>query len=356
MTDTTTRSPGSSSPNPAAGGAASLRLRPYRGPVDHPDMNRVVNAVRAFNGDPSLSTLADINNHYAHLELADLPRDCALVELDGRVVAYGRASRVELITGESQVECLMNLEPEARGRGIEELLLRHALERSEELIAEFGSDRSMAVTAFVMSRDERQRLAIEAAGFNLIRSGVELIRPDLENIPDIALPEGFEIRRIDADDRVMHRRVWEAAKRAFAESYGEHAQTEDQYERWLTGDEFDPPLWRVAFHGDAIAAQILNYLGDRQPDGSLIGWTESISTQPEFRRRGLARALLAESLRTVRDAGATKAALGADSQNPNQAQSLYESMGFEVVSTTYDYQLGPFTPGDRPRLVPDEPR
>ena len=337
----------------ATGGAAKPRLRPYRGPVDHPAMNRVANAVRAFNGDPNVGTVADMDNHYAHLENADLPLDCALVELDGRVVAYGRASRVELITGDQQVECIMNLEPDARGRGIEELLLGHALRRAEKIVAEFGLDRPIAVTAYVMARDESQRVAVEAAGFNRIRSGVQLVRPNLEEIPEMPLPNGFEIRRIEASDRVMHRRVWEAAALAFANSYGEQAQTENQYERWLTSDEFDPPLWRVAFHGDDIAAQILNYLGDPEPDGSRTGWTESISTQPEFRRRGLARALLAESLRTVRDAGATKAALGADSLNPNQAQSLYESMGFEVVSTTYDYRLGPFAPGERPRLLPE---
>jgi mycothiol synthase len=341
---------------PDAGVAATPRLRPYRGPVDHPDMNRVVNAVRAFNGDPSLSTVAELDHHYAHLEHADLPRDCAIVEVDGRVVAYGRASRVELITGDSRVECILNLEPDARGRGIEELLVRHALRRAEELVAEPGRTAPMAVTAFVMSRDESQRVAVEAAGFTRVRAGVELVRPNLHDIPDIPMPDGFEIRPIAADDRAMHRRVWEAAKRAFAESYGEQAQSEDQYERWLSSTEFNPPLWRVAFHGDAIAAQILNYLDEPEADGSRIGWTESISTQPEFRRRGLARALLAESLRTVRDAGATKAALGADSQNPNEAQALYESMGFRVVSTTYDYRLGPFEPGERPHLVPEAGR
>jgi mycothiol synthase len=338
------------------GGAATLRLRPYRGPVDHPDMNRVANAVRAFNGDPNLGSVTDMDNHYAHLEHADLARDCALVELDGRVVAYGRASRQEMITGGRQVECILNIEPEARGLGVEQLLVRHALLRSETIIAEFGRDRAMAVLVFVTSRDEAQLAVVEAAGFQRVRTGVQLVRPNLEDIPDVQLPEGFEIRRIRADDRAMHRRVWEAATRAFAESYGEQAQTEDQFDRWLKSDEFNPPLWRVAFRGDAIAAQILNFLGEPEPGGSRIGWTESISTQPEFRRRGLARALLAESLRAVRDAGATRAALGADSQNPNQAQTLYESMGFRVVATTYDYQLGPFPPGSTPRLVPEEGR
>ncbi len=336
-----------------SGGVATLRLRAYRGPVDHAEMNRVANAVRAFNGDPNLGTVADMDNHYAHLEHADLPRDCALVELDGGVVAYGRASRQELITGGQQVECILNIEPDARSRGVEKLLVRHALQRSETIVAEFDRDREMAVLVFVTSRDTAQIAVVEAAGFRRVRSGVALVRPNFDDIPEVPLPEGFEIWRIGRDDHAMHRRVWEAAARGFAGSYGEQAQTEDQFERWLTSDEFNPPLWRVAFHGDAVAAQILNYLGAPEPDGSRIGWTESISTQPEFRRRGLARALLAESLRAVRDAGATKAALGADSQNPNQAQTLYENMGFRVVSTSYDYQLGPFPLGSTPRLVPE---
>jgi ribosomal protein S18 acetylase RimI-like enzyme len=145
--------------------------------------------------------------------------------------------------------------------------------------------------------------------------------------------------------------VWEASARAFADTWGEELPSEARYAAWVASESFDPPLWRVAFHGDEIAGEILNYLGEPEPDGSRIGFTEGISVQAEFRRRGLARALLAASLRAVRDAGATKAALGVDSQNPNQAQTLYESMGYRVVSVGYVYELGPYPAGsDGPEL------
>src|SRR4029077_16761317 len=183
-------------------------------------------AVRAFNGDPNIGSVADMDNHYAHLEHANLSRDCALVELDGRVVVYGRASRQEMITGGRQVECILNIEPEARGVGVEELLVRHALVRSEEIIAEHGSEVAIPVLVFVTSRDQAQLSVVESAGFRRVRAGVQLVRPNLEAIPEIPMPEGFEIRRIGAADHAMHRRVWEAAARAFANSYGEQAQTE----------------------------------------------------------------------------------------------------------------------------------
>ena len=330
--------------SPAPVADVSLRLRPYRGPEEHPAMARVVAEVRADNGDADLGTVAELDNHYAHLEHADLPRDCALVELDGVEVGYGRASWEETITGDLEVQCIINISPAGRARGAEQLLVRHALTRAEEIIGEIGGDRPTRVAAYVVDRDVALRETMESAGFHRIRQGAQLVRRTFDDIPELPLPDGFDIRPIDPHDRAMHRRVFDAGARAFADSHGEIAQTENQFAGFLEQPTFDPTLWRVAFHGDAIAGQILNYMGEPAPDGSLTGFTEGISVQPEFRRRGL---------RTVRDAGATQAVLGVDMQNPNDAQALYESMGYQIVSITHEYQLGPFPPGARPELVPE---
>ena len=141
----------------------------------------------------------------------------------------------------------------------------------------------------------------------------------------------------------MHRRVFDADARAFADSYGQEARSDTGFDEFIHMPTFNPALWRVAFMGTKIAGQILNYIGEElAADGTRIGWTEAISVQPEFRRRGLARALLAESLRAVREAGASSAALGVDLQNPNQARDLYESLGFRIVSVTHEYRMGLF--------------
>ncbi len=74
-----------------------------------------------------------------------------------------------------------------------------------------------------------------------------------------------------------------------------------------------------------------------EADGTRVGWTEPIAVRKPGRRRGLARALLAESLRTVRDAGAARAALSVDQQNPNQALRLYESLGYRLTAEELEY-------------------
>jgi mycothiol synthase len=326
----------------------TLVLRAYRGPEDHPSMAAVAAAVRADNGDRELGTVADLDNHYGHLDQAALPRDCALVELDEDVVAYGRASWGELADGGAQVECILNIHPQARGRGVEELLAEHALRRARELAADPVTARGRAahLVVFVSGRDEVQRSVLDGRGFRIAGHYASLIRPDFHAIPDLPVPDGLEVRPIDPADRPMHRRVFEAAARAFADSHGEELPTEARFDEFVNDPAFAPQLWQVAFDGEKIAGQILNYLGDIEPDGTRIGWTEGISVQAEHRRRGLARALLARSIRVVRDAGATCAGLGVDLRNPNHAADLYMSMGYRIVSEGFQYALGPLEAGD----------
>lgn len=328
----------------------TLVLRAYRGPEDHPVMAATAAAVRADNGDAELGTVADLDNHYAHLEHADLPRDCAIVEENGEVVAYGRASWQPLANGDGRVDGILNIHPAARGRGVEELLIGHALRRASEIFSAAGHDRTTRAIVYVTGRDADQIRALEARGLTRVRRGAQLIRPTVADIPDLPIPAPLEVRPIDPADRTMHRRIYEAGARAFVDSYGEEAPSETGFDEFIHGPTFDPTLWRVAFDGDVIAGQILSYMGQPAPDGSRIGWTEAISVQPEYRRRGLARALLAESLRAVRDAGTTSAGLGVDTQNPNQALTLYESLGFRIVSETFEYEWGPFEPGATPWL------
>ncbi len=319
-------------------------LRPYRGPIDHPAMAAVINAARAGNGDPERVSPTLLDNDYAHLTNCDLARDCRVVELDGRIVAYGRIYWADRTSGERAYEAITNIDPAARNRGVEPALLGWQIGRLDELAADAPDDRPAIEAVYVYGTDRRSRSIVEDAGFAVARRHAELIRPNLDDIPDLPLPDGFEVRPIARADRAMHRRVFDADVRAFQDHWGDVDGSDSSFERFVDDPRFDPPLWRVAFHGDEIAGQILNFLDSADEDGRRIGWTESISVQPEYRRRGLARALLADSLRAVRDAGATCAALGVDTGNPRGALDLYESLGFRIVSDLLELHR-PVAPG-----------
>jgi ribosomal protein S18 acetylase RimI-like enzyme len=65
--------------------------------------------------------------------------------------------------------------------------------------------------------------------------------------------------------------------------------------------------------------------------GRQRGRTEPICVRKPWRRRGLARALLAQSLLMFREMGFDDVALGLDALNPNHVLDLYESMGYKVI-------------------------
>ena len=68
------------------------------------------------------------------------------------------------------------------------------------------------------------------------------------------------------------------------------------------------------------------------------GWTETISTARRWRRRGLAKALIVESIRELAARGMTDVALGVHTENPNGAFDLYSGLGYEVVKTWTTYR------------------
>ncbi len=329
-------------PESARSGADRPVVRAYRGPQDHPALVRIGNAARAANGDPEQLTVARIDNDYRHLENCDLVHDCALVELGGRAVAYGRTSWLDRNSGERSFEGRIFIDPSASGRGVEAALLAWQLPHLAALAAAHppGSDEVPSLlVAYGLGRDRVTRRLVERAGFSAVRRSATLVRSDLEAIPDIPLPNDVELRSIDPADRAMHRRVFEADIAAFADHWGDGVSdgSESSFEGFVGDPLFRPDLWRVAFRGDEVAGQILNFLEPAGDDGTVIGWTESISVQPRFRRRGIARALLAASLRAVRDAGADRAALSVDTGNVRRALDLYESLGFRIVSEVVEY-------------------
>ena len=72
--------------------------------------------------------------------------------------------------------------------------------------------------------------------------------------------------------------------------------------------------------------------------GPQRGWTEAISTARRWRRRGVAKALIVESIRELAARGMTEVALGVHTENPNGAFDLYAGLGYEVVSTWTTYR------------------
>jgi mycothiol synthase len=181
---------------------------------------------------------------------------------------------------------------------------------------------------------------LEKTGYQPVRYGFEMVRPDLESIPNFPLPEGLEVRPALPEH---YRANWEADTEAFRDHWVFIEPSEEDYQGWLVDTTtFQPELWQVAWDiaTNQVAGQVRTYIDHEQNKlyYRLRGYTEFISVRRPFRRRGLARALIAQSLRAQKQAGMTESALGVDSENLSGATKVYEDCGFRVVKRTTVYR------------------
>ncbi|MEJ2511570.1 MAG: GNAT family N-acetyltransferase, partial [Anaerolineales bacterium] len=77
---------------------------------------------------------------------------------------------------------------------------------------------------------------------------------------------------------------------------------------------------------------------ENQKYNRLRGYTEDISVRRPWRRQGVARALLTQSIQMFIDMGMDETDLAVDAENPNGALQLYKSVGYEPFRTSMVYR------------------
>jgi mycothiol synthase len=321
---------------PDAPAIPGLRFRPIRRPSDDAAIAELVNAGNLVDGIPhrlSAEQIAGWLDHPSNLEPDD---DMLFAEIDGTVVAYAEAGWEQDNDGGRNYETWGQVHPDWRRRGLGTALLRWVEERQASVAASHpAADKRIQSWA---SEGEAGRLALlEKHAYTIVRYDYEMERPTLDDIPELPLPAGIELRPA----REEHlRRIWEVEVEVFRDHWGSVDDSEASFERKRTDPRRDMSLWVVAWQGDQIVGQSLNRI-DREANAELglrRGWVSSVGVRRAWRRQGVARALVAESLRVLRDAGMTSAGLGVDAENANGAVGVYESVGFGVVRTERVYR------------------
>ncbi len=315
-----------------------LTFRHYQGEEDLPGILSVYNEAHIADHEDHKETLEELTNNYRHLTNCDPAQDMILAEVKGQMVAYARVTWwIEDATGNQIFFLFGNVHPDWRHQGLGTCMLRHNEQRLMEIAAQVATDGPCFYRSTASNFEPGNIRLLERAGYEPIRMAYLMVCHDLHKVPDLPLPEGLDVRPV----RPEHvRKIWDATQEAFRDHWGYSEPSEESYQNWLGSIEYQPELWQVAWDGDEIAGMVGNFIGnDANGERDRVrGWTENISVRRPWRRRGLARALLARSMRMFRDMGFTETALGVDTDNPNGALNLYKSMGYEVYRQVDTYQ------------------
>jgi ribosomal protein S18 acetylase RimI-like enzyme len=157
-----------------------------------------------------------------------------------------------------------------------------------------------------------------------------MIKRGVDDVPDAPTPPGIEIRAAAGPEI---RTILAAEDEAFRDHPGHRDWTEGDTANVLESPYYDPGLWRVAWAGEDVAGVVETwvYRDENERLGYSRGWLNRVSVRRPWRKRGLARALIAASFEALRERGIADACLGVDAHNPSGALRLYESMGFEQM-------------------------
>ena len=214
--------------------------------------------------------------------------------------------------------------PDWRHKGIGHTILKKLQERIKEIAKENPSDKAMFGTNTSSTNKDELKL-ITDDGYKIVWSQVEMEFKDFDNLKELSIPEGFEIRKIEPK---QYKVIYEINKEIYKGTWGETPPSEEDYKEFLE-DNPDPSLWTVAWGKEKIAGFVLSYIAKGR------GVVNEVSVLSEFRRKGLALALLTKNLKDIKIRGIDNVRLHTDSEGKAGARQLYEKLGFCSLKEHY---------------------
>jgi mycothiol synthase len=311
-------------------------FRPFRDESEYPDFARIITAAAKGEESERVETAEGIAAAYDHLDRCDPKLDLLVAEVDDRPVGYSRVWWDQEPDGPRIYRQICFVDPAFGGRGLGSAFFAWNEERLREIAAGHDAPQKL-FEVFVNDRNTAATVLTRDAGFEPITYEAEMVRPSVVDLPDHPLPDGVEIRPVSEDQL---RTIWEADVEAFRDHWGYVEPTEISYAEFLAFPNHDPTLWKIAWDDEGVAGQVRSFIDPAQNAEHDLrrGWTEFISTSRRWRRRGLAKALIVESIRELAARGMTSVALGVHTENPNGAFDLYAGLGYEVVATWTTYR------------------
>jgi mycothiol synthase len=226
--------------------------------------------------------------------------------------------------------------PNTRGEGLETDMMAWG----EVQVWAAARDRGLPGRLRAGCRDSQtDRLQLfEKCGLVYNRCFLRMERSLLDPIPEFQLPEGFTLSHSQGEADLPQRVALH--NQSFIDHWNHHDSTIEEWQHWEQDPQHRPELNLLAIAADGTYAAYCNCFIDvanNAARGCREGWINTLGTRRGFRRQGLGRSMLLAGLTKLRQEGMDVAKLGVDTDNVNQAQSLYESVGFRKAHANLAY-------------------
>jgi mycothiol synthase len=316
---------------------AGMCLRLFNSEADYERIAAVLEGSRVEDGGEETTSAEDIARVYRHMNNIDPYQDVIMAEVNGEVVGYGRTRWWDEANNNRVYSTFGSVHPQWRRKGIGRAILHWNEARLRSIAATHPQDSPHLLESGVENSVPGAMALLESEGYRPVRYFYLMVRPDLENIPDLPLPDGLEVRPARPEH---YQQILDANIEAFEDHWGMDLTNIPTLAQWMEQPDFQPALWQIAWDGEKVAGMVLPYIDrrDNEANGILRGYTEEICVRRPWRKRGLARTLIARSLHALREQGMNEAALHVDADNETGALRLYKTMGYQVVNRSVNYR------------------
>jgi mycothiol synthase len=242
---------------------------------------------------------------------------------DGRLVACA-AVHAGGGAGAPRATIVGQVRPDLRNRGIGGYLMRWSREQARSLLAGAAESQPVLQVHTESLTGPAERLYL-AHGFEKVFEEL-VMRLDLDRpLPDRPLPGSVAITSWEPK---LGEQFYQAYHTAFRERPGFPGWSAVEWIERVTENDFKPEWSLLACAGGAPAGFVIGNIDlTTRPPGGFV-W--QIGVIPAQRRRGIASALLVETLRRMQVDGIVFAQLTVHTNNPGAIQA-YERLGFTTI-------------------------
>ncbi len=302
---------------------------------DIPAYVRLMEAARVADGESEVSTEETARHDLADPMLPLATNSLVLAEPDGTL--RGCVLISERPPGETtrRLHVEERTDPSVRDLGVGDALLDWTDARAYELLAGQPADLERYVDTFMAVSRREAFERFERHGYRPVRWFMEMRRDLGQPVPTEPDLDGIRLAIVaDDDDPELRERLRVAHNEAFADHWGTEPIPPETWDHVFVGHPFfRADLSLIAFDGDQIAGYSSNYVAEPEWEATGVreGWIGQLGVRRQWRRRGLATALLVRSMNVFSAAGLEAATLGVDTENPTGAVGIYERVGFREI-------------------------
>ena len=267
-----------------------------------------------------------------------LERDCLMVfTQDEQLVGFAEVwdTAEPRVRGHTWVQ----VHPEYRESELPQYLLAFGHRRAAQMVPAAPEGARVVLRTGFDVRSEWVAKLFEAHGYRPIRYFQWMV-VELTDVPEPAtMPDGVVIRQMQPEE-------WKTAvfvqDKSFEDHWGYVKRSDEEHLKWWQHymehePDYDPTLWFVAVADEEIVG--VSFCKGRITEDDDMGWVEDLGVLREWRRRGIAEALLRHSIFQLHQRGKKRVGLGVDASSLTGATRLYDKVGMRPTKRSIVFEL-----------------